>query len=190
MDMEQLKVGLFGYQKDSVYMLVASMEEAFSAKLMEKDAQNVKVLEEAQAKIAALEEELRALRSERQAQIDALEEELRVLRSERQAQHEQQDLISTTLLEAQAFAQKMRTETQEQEERLRSQLQEKAKQQKDTLERYTDQIRQLRGSFQQLLQTMDAQTGELERQAKDLSAAAPGTGANLSLLPKKTGTED
>ena len=172
MKLEELKTGLFGYQKNSVYRLVTSMEEIFSAKLMEKDAQNAKAMEEAQAKIATLEEELRTLRSEYLTQCN------------------QQSLISNTLIEAQAYAQKLRNETQQQEEHLRRQLQDQAKQQKKLLEKYTDQILQLRASFQALLQTMDTQAGELEQQAKNLSTTAPVLSSNLSLFPKKTGTED
>ena len=34
MRMEELQTGFFGYRKESVYQLIASMEENFSSKLM------------------------------------------------------------------------------------------------------------------------------------------------------------
>ena len=61
MRLEELQTGLFGYRKYSVYRLIVSMEEKFSAELLEKDAQNARAMEEAQAKISALEEELKTL---------------------------------------------------------------------------------------------------------------------------------
>ena len=36
MRMEELQTGFWGYQKEGVYKLIASMEESFSTKLMEK----------------------------------------------------------------------------------------------------------------------------------------------------------
>lgn len=171
MEIEELKTGLFGYQKASVYMLVSSMEEEFSAKLLEKDTQHAKLLKEAQAKIAAL------------------EEELQTLRTEQQSQSHQQSLISQTLLDAQAYAQKLRKDTQEQEQFLRCQIQEKVDQQKSRLNEYTQQLNQLRSSFRALLQAMDNQTSQLEQQAQKLSVAISPTESNLSLFPGKMETE-
>lgn len=39
MHLDQLKKGLWGYRKDSVFQYIASQEEVFSQKLLEKDAQ-------------------------------------------------------------------------------------------------------------------------------------------------------
>lgn len=47
MRMEELQTGFFGYRKESVYQLIASMEESFSSKLMEKDAQHTKTMQDA-----------------------------------------------------------------------------------------------------------------------------------------------
>ena len=173
MKMEELKTGLFGYRKDGVYRLVASMEESFSSKLMEKDAQSARAMEEAKAKIASLEAELETLRQERQARQD------------------QQGLIARAMLEAQAYARKLEEETREQEEQVRSRLQEQARQQAEVLERYGEQLGQLRASFQSLLRSMDGEAGELEQQTAALAAAAPpAPEPNLSLFRKRTGTED
>lgn len=37
MKVEQLKRGLFGYQKQSVYRCIAEMEEGYSARLLEQE---------------------------------------------------------------------------------------------------------------------------------------------------------
>ena len=84
MRMEELQTGFFGYRKESVYQLIASMEENFSSKLMEKDAQHTKAMQDAQIKIAEL------------------ETELRTVRAEHLSSRKDQDMISDTLLDAQA----------------------------------------------------------------------------------------
>lgn len=101
MRMEELQTGFFGYRKESVYQLIASMEENFSSKLMEKDAQHTKAMQDAQIKIAEL------------------ETELRTVRAEHLSSRKDQDMISDTLLDAQAYAQKLRAESISQEQQLR-----------------------------------------------------------------------
>ena len=93
MRMEELRAGLFGYRKDSVYQLIASMEEDFSSKLMEKDTQHNRAMQDAQAKIADL------------------ETELRTLREEHLSGRKNQDMIAETLVDAQLYAQKLREES-------------------------------------------------------------------------------
>ena len=82
MRMEELQTGLWGYQKEGVYKLVASMEESYSVKLKEKEDQHSAALQAAQAKIAELEAELRAAKEEYKAS------------------RKDQDLISAAFLEA------------------------------------------------------------------------------------------
>ena len=59
MKLENLKKGLFGYQKASVYVCIAAIEEEFSNKLMEKEAQAKKEGEQYQIRIQQLEKELK-----------------------------------------------------------------------------------------------------------------------------------
>ena len=135
-------------------------------------AQNARAMEEAQAKISAL------------------EEELKTLQAEHRAQHEQKSLISRVLMEAQIHAQELRDETQAQEEQLRGQLQEQARMQKAELEEYAEKLSRLRASFQILLENMDNQAEKLEQQVEELAEAVPTPGSRLPLFPNKTGTED
>ena len=62
MHLDQLKKGLWGYRKDSVFQYIASQEEVFSQKLLEKDAQAEGAARQYQERIQALEEENRKLR--------------------------------------------------------------------------------------------------------------------------------
>ena len=172
MRMEELRAGLFGYRKDSVYQLIASMEEDFSSKLMEKDTQHNRAMQDAQAKIADLEAELRTLR----------EESLSSRRS--------QDMIAETLVDAQLYAQKLREESAAREQELRDRLQEEARRQSARLSDYARQLTQLRGTIQTLLQELDARAQEAEEQIASAAESAPDPELNLTLFLKKTGTEE
>ena len=91
MHLDQLKKGLWGYRKDSVFQYIASQEEVFSQKLLEKDAQAEGAARQYQEKCdmisdalldarscaAQMKEESRALETEAQERIrQALEQEL------------------------------------------------------------------------------------------------------------------
>lgn len=170
MRMEELQTGFFGYRKESVYRLIASMEESFSEKLMEKDTQSAQALQEAKLRIAELEAELRAVREEHQSN------------------RKSQEMISDALLDAQAYAQKLRSESLAQEQQLRGQLQEEAQRQKDQLAEHARQIGQLRGAILVLLQELDSRSQEMEEQITEVLDEAPEPGRNLSLILKKAGT--
>ena len=68
MRMEELKRGFWGYQKEGVYRCITSMEEEFSARLMEKDAALAKLEEQYQARVRELEEALARAQEENRAQ--------------------------------------------------------------------------------------------------------------------------
>ena len=55
MKAEDLKTGFFGYQKASVYQYITTLEEQFSAKLMEQDAAHKAETEQHVQKIRQLE---------------------------------------------------------------------------------------------------------------------------------------
>ena len=172
MRMEELQTGFFGYRKESVYQLIASMEENFSSKLMEKDAQHTKAMQDAQIKIAEL------------------ETELRTVRAEPLSSRKDQDMISDTLLDAQAYAQKLRAESISQEQQLRGQLQEEAQRQRAQLEDYARQLGQLHSAILTLLREMEERTQTMEEQVAAAVEQAPEPELNLSLFLKKTGTEE
>lgn len=170
MKMEELQTGFWGYRKDSVYKLVAGMEEHFSSMLMEKDAQHAAALQEAQARIAEL------------------EAELRTAQEEQKAHRKNQDLISNAFLEAQAHVQTLRAESEAQERSLRSQLQEEAQRQKDQLEQYKQEVGRLRGTILELLRDLDDRTQKVEEEANAVSERLPEPNLNLTLFAKKERT--
>ena len=170
MRMEELQVGFWGYRKDSVYQLIASMEENFSSRLMEKDAQHNAAMQDAQARIAELEAELRAAREENLSN------------------RESQDMIVDALLDAQSYARKLRAESVAQEQELRVRLQEEARRQEARLSDYDRQLKQLRGAIHTLLQELDERAREAEEQVASTAAKAPEPELNLTLFLKKTGT--
>ena len=170
MKMEELQTGFWGYRKDSVYKLVASMEENFSSMLMEKDAQHAAALQEAQARIADL------------------EAELRTAQEEQKAHRKNQDLISNAFLEAQAHVQTLRAESEAQERSLRGQLQEEAQRQKDQLEQYKQEVGRLRGTILELLRDLDDRTQKVEEEVNAVSERLPEPNLNLTLFAKKERT--
>lgn len=170
MKMEELQTGFWGYRKDSVYKLVASMEENFSSMLMEKDAQHAAALQEAQARIAEL------------------EAELRTAQEEQKAHRKNQDLISNAFLEAQAHVQTLRAESEAQERSLRGQLQEEAQRQKDQLEQYKQEVGRLRGTILELLRDLDDRTQKVEEEVNAVSERLPEPNLNLTLFAKKERT--
>lgn len=86
MESKNLKKGLFGFQQASVFQYISDIEETFSAKLMEKDAQAQKNEEQYLLKIRRLEEELSDVREQFEKQKN------------------QQVMIANTLLDAQRYA--------------------------------------------------------------------------------------
>ena len=64
MRLEELKKGLWGYKKEGVFQYITAQEEAFSQRLMEKDAQAEREAASAQKRIAELEQEVSTLRRE------------------------------------------------------------------------------------------------------------------------------
>lgn len=162
MKLEEMKQGLWGYKKDHVFLYIATQEEAFSQKLLEKDAQMERMDQQAQTRIRELEEENSRLR-----------EEVSRIRG-------QYDQISTAILDARASAEALKAETQVQEEAARQTLRQALEQDLSLLDGYRPNIKKLRESICATLEELNAQTHQLEQQAASLSEAAP-TG-NLALF--------
>ena len=170
MRMEELRTGWFGYRKDSVYQLISSMEEDFSARLLEKDAQHAQLFRQAQEQIAEL-----------RAALAAAQEELL-------AHQRDQNQISGALLDAQDYARRLRADAQAQEEQLRGELQAEARRQRERLEVYGRQIGQLHARIGSLLGEMEAQSRDMEEQIAALAGQAPEP--NLSLFREPVGSGD
>ena len=56
MRLEELKQGLWGYKKDAVFQYISQLEDAFSQKMTERDAQVERIIQQDQARIRDLEQ--------------------------------------------------------------------------------------------------------------------------------------
>ena len=155
MRMDELKRGLWGYRKDSVYHYVVSLEEKASQRLAEKEAR------------------IEKLTAEYKQQLTELEATLKALREENAALRENQAAVFTTMLEAQKYADQLRTESnlqrQQAQERFSSAIQQKTR----LLDVYSDQIQQLRVMIKEILKDFEGSLEDVERTTTRLSAHAP-----------------
>lgn len=158
MRLEELKKGFWGYQKDSVFRYITQQEEAFTQKLMEKDAQ----IERVQARIQTLEQEKHAL-----------QEELGRLR-------ERQEQIGQAILDARDNAEALKAETCAQEELARETVRQALERDLAELAGYRGKIAELRKAVQAFGKDLEQRTEEMEQQAEELYEAAPK--GNLTLF--------
>lgn len=68
MKTDELKTGFWGYKKFSVYQYINTLEEQFSAQLLEKDRESREALEQEQQRVRQLEQELEDLRRQMEEQ--------------------------------------------------------------------------------------------------------------------------
>ena len=68
MKLDELKKGLWGFQKASVYAYITMAEEEFSAKLAEKDSRHEASEEQYRSRIDALEQELHTVKEQLEQQ--------------------------------------------------------------------------------------------------------------------------
>ena len=169
MKLEDLKKGFWGYKKESVYRYISAMEEEFSGRLLEKDAQMAQNTEQLQKKIKDLEEEIQRLRQEN---ADKLKGHL---------------MISDTLLDAQEYASFMKKESQKQEQEAQRKIKEKAGEQMKELEKYSRKLSQLRDLFQDMLKSMDINAKQMEESAENLRSEL--SVVNMSLFQRKDKSE-
>lgn len=146
MQMDHLKRGFFGYRKESVYRHIAEMEAEFSKRLMEKDAQAKQKEEELLGRIAALE-----------AKVQSAEDECERHRSSQAA-------ISGALLSAQAYADRLREQTLQEEEGARRRIAEREAEQARELDGYGEMLGRLRRSIHDLLEEMDGQVKGIQQE--------------------------
>lgn len=155
MRMENLKQGLWGYRKEDVYRCIVSMEEEFSQRLLEKDAQSAK-----------MEEGLRV-------RIRELETELAQVRQECEVQQRAQTAISDALLNAQTYAQQLREETALREQDARQRIDREAQRQSDELRVYQQKLSRLRETLHMLLEELDSKAESAQEQTQQLQEAMP-----------------
>ena len=162
MRLEELKKGLWGYQKDAVFQYIAQQEELFAQKLTEKDALLEQTTRQDTARIQQLEQENRALR-----------EELERLRG-------MQDQISQAILDARSSAQALKAESQAERTRASETVRQALEQDLAELADYRGQIDALRQAIQTAMKGLEQQTEDMQQQLDELYEAAP-TG-NLTLF--------
>ncbi len=78
MRMNDLKTGIWGYKKESVYKYIVSLEEEAARKMAQRDLEAEEVKQEYEKRVAELEKELETVRAkqavESKKQIDKVEE--------------------------------------------------------------------------------------------------------------------
>ena len=150
MKLEELKSGWFGYQKSDVFQYITTLEAEFSQKLMEKD------------------EEHRRLIDQYLQRIYQLEGELSQLKQQYEAQKNDQLHIADALLDAQRYREILQKETLRMEQEARAKLQEQLEEDRARLERSRGQVKRLRELFGTVLQEMDGEAQKLELQAEEI----------------------
>ena len=150
MQLDELKKGFWGYQKEGVFQYITAREEEFSRRL--------------------------------------LEQELLSLREERDALRKQQAMVADALLDARAYAGRLREESMAREEDARAQLRCALDRDLAELSGYRNKISALRLALQSALEGFDRRSEELERQAEVLASASPS--GLLTLLPVDGGKAD
>lgn len=165
MRLDELKTGLFGYKKNGVYEYVTSLEEEFSLRMTEKDAQAKKNEEEYQHK------------------INRLEKELEELRHQYEAQKNQQLMIGSTLLEAKRYAASLMQQADLKKQKEYEEWENELSQKKQELNEYHAKIINIREMFCNLLTSMDKKTNELDKQVQILKDDCPSR--NMSLFERK-----
>ena len=165
MKLDELKKGLWGYQKASVYAYISMTEEQFSAKLAETESQYKEGERQYQTRIEELERELAAVRK----QLD-------------QQQSEKLE-IATTLIEATQYGTAMRREAEEKSKKEREAWEEQLSAAQKELEKYRSQISTVRELLQTFLQGTEEQAGEMEQQVERVQSDCPSH--NMILFERK-----
>ncbi len=166
MRMDELKRGFWGYKKDSVYHYIVLLEEKASKQAAEKDARMVKLEAESQRLIAKLE-------SEHKNQVAELEALLAALREENLALRDNQELVFSTMLEAQKYADQLKTDSSRQAKQAQERLSSAIQRENQHLGEYVKRIQQLRALIRDLLEEFDGRAEEAEKTLERLPAQAP-----------------
>lgn len=162
MRLEELKRGLWGYKKDAVFQYISQLEDTFSQKMTEKDAQVERIVQQEQARIWDLEQENRALK-----------EDLARMR-------DRQDQISQAILDARSSAEALRAESLAQEEAARENIRKTLERELAELSVYREKVATLRKAIKTAMAGLEQETEEMERQVEELCEAAPA--GNLTLF--------
>ena len=170
MNIENLKTGLFGFKKTSVFQYISEIEERFSEKLAEKD------------------EFARTNEAQYRARVAQLEADLLDARQQLDAQRNDQWMISATLLDAHRYADTLKKETEKTESAACRQLNDILRQKQLEIEHYAVQISELQAMFRELLRKMDHEAQLLCEHTQEVAAACPE--CNMSLFARSPQAEE
>lgn len=165
MKTEDLKTGFWGYQKFSVMQYITALEAEYSAKLLEKDQESHRLLEQEKQR------------------VHQLEEELADLRRKYEAQEREQHLISSTLMEAQRYAELMKAQSEERQQAAQQQLEEALELREQAMQRYDARLEQLREQFRSMLREMDEAAEGMSQELAHARAEAPDN--NMSMFCRR-----
>lgn len=138
MKISDLKKGLWGYQRESVYQYIAALNEEFSQKLLEKEEEHKSVIQELREKNAVMENELETMRMENN--------EYRKLRFS----------VSDSILDAQNFAARMKDETQRTQQDLRNQMEAHLARKRTQLEERIVEMDEFQKALRTMIENIDA----------------------------------
>lgn len=139
---KMFQTSLFGYSKKSVSAYIASLNEEFSQKLLEKDLEHKKVLQDLTQQLETLAEENRRLNAAQQEVADAL-------------------------IDAKAFAAGLKAQAQEEDEAQRAKNQVFRQAELQQLQDISDSISTLRRAFHAVIRDMDVRLGQYDAQCQD-----------------------
>ena len=155
MRLEELKQGLWGYKKDAVFQYISQLEDAFSQKMTERDAQVERIIQQDQARIRDLEQAARML-----------EEDLAPLK-------DRKEQISQAILDARSSAEVLRAESLAQEEAARETIRKTLERELAELSVYREKVAALREVIKTAMAGLEQEAEEMERQVEELYEAAP-----------------
>ena len=165
MEIDKLKRGLFGYKKESVYQYIASVEDDFSSKLLEKD-DKIKKNEEIYL-----------------SKINKLEEELKEVKRQYEEQKGEKTVVAATLIEARRFAEQLKKETEEKENKALKEFENELSKKRKELKEYQEQIENLRKTIVSMLNETDGKIKNVENEIETVKQACPGK--NMTLFERK-----
>lgn len=153
MQIQEMKKGLFGYKKESVYQYVSALNEEFSQKLIEKDEKNEVLVKELRERTQALEAELERVKRE--------SEDLR----------KKQLAVSDSIIDARDYAAQLKSETRRREQALYDQMEARMNKENRRLDGYTENIGKLREQIKDVLEKFDEELKQAESRAGELMRA-------------------
>ncbi len=156
MRVDELKKGLWGYKKDSVYDYIVSIEEKASERMAEKDARLEKLEAESKRQLARLEKDSKQQIGELETAVKALWEENEALR-DNQADNDRQKQLAQEKFSADV------------------------RQWNQRLEEHIEQIRQIRAMIGEMLKDFDSRLESTEHALNHLPDYAPS--AELDAVP-------